>query len=204
MLWFSLCDIIFLWFHWFELWGISEISASNFTTFAGIPHSSLPRWLVRKRSLLDWKCYPSQTLSVPFVQLMNPGKHNVQCHLDVPWQNKLYLFFWFCRYLRYYVPVAHPRYQREFHDKVIIQSHGDNFSRSVVAVYPQGISVIEYQNYFFRVWAAQVAEGNKFSTFPLHLPSNSVWYEFLWRSRAWDIEWTQLIWFYSPWSCSKL
>lgn len=53
-------------------------------------------------------------------------------------------FFYYCRYHRYYVPVAHPRYKREFHDKVIIESHGDNFSRSIVAVYPQGKCPSDY------------------------------------------------------------
>lgn len=42
-------------------------------------------------------------------------------------------------YNKYYVPIAHPRYKREFSDREIIKSNGDDFSRSLIAVYPQGI-----------------------------------------------------------------
>lgn len=51
---------------------------------------------------------------------------------------ELQLFIIFFRYNRYYVPVAHPRYKREFVDQTVIENHGDNFSRSIVAVCPQG------------------------------------------------------------------
>ncbi|XP_065210237.1 protein arginine N-methyltransferase 5 [Planococcus citri] len=40
-------------------------------------------------------------------------------------------------YSKYYVPIAHPRFKREFCDEDIIKSNGDDFSRSLVAVYPQ-------------------------------------------------------------------
>lgn len=46
---------------------------------------------------------------------------------------------YFRRYLRYAVPVAHPRYKREFDDQTVAGSQGDNFSRSLVAVYAQGL-----------------------------------------------------------------
>lgn len=47
-------------------------------------------------------------------------------------------------YTKFYVPIAHPRYKREFSDKDIISSNGDGFSRSLVAVYPQGIYILAY------------------------------------------------------------
>lgn len=37
------------------------------------------------------------------------------------------------------MPVAHPRYKREFVDEEIMKNHDDNFARSIVAVYPQGM-----------------------------------------------------------------
>lgn len=42
------------------------------------------------------------------------------------------------------IPVSHPRYKREFADEVIKNSHNDNFSRSIVAVYPQGLGKLFY------------------------------------------------------------
>lgn len=58
-------------------------------------------------------------------------------------------------YNKYYVPIAHPRYKREFSDEVVMKSNGDDFSRSLVAVYPQGtkylyvLHSLQYTKYSF-------------------------------------------------------